>query len=63
LLSGNFLCGYVISSVVMKFISSYMMRAPQLNNILQILEPCEIAIGVGQGAADLTIGKQTSAYK
>ena len=29
--------------------------APQLNNILQIIERCEIAIGVGQRAADFRI--------
>jgi hypothetical protein len=29
--------------------------APQLNNILQHLEQCEIAIGVGQRAADFSI--------
>jgi hypothetical protein len=29
--------------------------APQLNNILQILQLCEVAIGVGQRAADFII--------
>jgi hypothetical protein len=37
--------------------------APQLNNILQILERCEIAIGVGQRAADFTIAVQIPAHK
>ncbi len=26
--------------------------APQLNNILQLIQGCEVAIGVGQRAAD-----------
>jgi len=37
--------------------------APQLNNILQILERCELAIGVGQRAADLRIVVQQPAHK
>jgi hypothetical protein len=37
--------------------------APQLNNILQILERCEVAISVGQRAAYLRIAVQISAYK
>jgi hypothetical protein len=37
--------------------------APQLNNILQILERCEIAISVGQRAADLRIVVQPPAHK
>ncbi len=37
--------------------------APQLNNILQSLERCELAIGVGQRAADFRIVGQTSAHK
>ena len=37
--------------------------APQLNNILQILELCELAIGVGQRAADLRIVVQITAHK
>ena len=36
---------------------------PQLNNILQILERCEIAIGVGQRAADFSITVQGPAHK
>ncbi len=32
--------------------------APQLNNILQSLERCELAIGVGQRAADFSIAEQ-----
>jgi hypothetical protein len=31
--------------------------APQLNNILHILERCELAIGVGQRAAGFTNAK------
>jgi hypothetical protein len=30
-------------------------RAPQLNNILQFIQRCELAIGVGQGAAAFRI--------
>ncbi len=37
--------------------------APQLNNILQILERCEVAIGAGQRAADLRIVRKTPAHK
>ena len=37
--------------------------APQLNNILQELERCELAIGVGQRAADLRIVEQLPAHK
>ena len=37
--------------------------APQLNNILQKLELCELAIGVGQRAADLSIALQPPARK
>jgi hypothetical protein len=37
--------------------------APQLNNILQILERCEVAVGVGQRAADLRIVEQITAHK
>ena len=37
--------------------------APQLNNILQILERCELAIGVGQRAADYRISPNTPANK
>ena len=37
--------------------------APQLNNILQRLEFCELAIGVGQRAADLRIVEQITAHK
>ena len=37
--------------------------APQLNNILQIIQLCEIAIGVGQRAADLRIAVQIPAHK
>jgi hypothetical protein len=37
--------------------------APQLNNILQKLELCELAIGVGQRAADLRIAVQIPAQK
>ena len=37
--------------------------APQLNNILQYLERCEIAIGIGQRAADFSIAAQIPAQK
>ena len=37
--------------------------APQLNNILQRLELCELAIGVGQRAADFSIAVQIPAHK
>ena len=37
--------------------------APQLNNILQIIQLCEIAIGVGQRAADFSIAVNTPAHK
>jgi len=37
--------------------------APQLNNILQRLERCELAIGVGQRAADFRIVVQIPAHK
>jgi hypothetical protein len=37
--------------------------APQLNNILQPLERCELAIGVGQRAADLRIVVQIPTHK
>ena len=37
--------------------------APQLNNILQILERCELAIGVGQRAADLRIVVKPPAHR
>ena len=37
--------------------------APQLNNILQELERCELAIGVGQRAADLRIVFQNPIHK
>ena len=36
---------------------------PQLNNILQYLERCELAIGVGKRAADLTIVSKIPAHK
>ena len=36
---------------------------PQLNNILQICKRCEVAIGVGQRAADLRIVVQIPAHK
>ena len=37
--------------------------APQLNNILQLSQRCEVAIGVGQRAADLRIAPQHPAHK
>ena len=37
--------------------------APQLNNILQYLERCELAKGVGQRAADTRIAVQPPAHK
>ena len=37
--------------------------APQLNNILHSLELCEVAIGVGQRAADFRIARQIPAHK
>ena len=37
--------------------------APQLNNMLQSSERCEIAIGVGQRAADFRIAGQPTAHK
>ena len=37
--------------------------APKLNNILQYLERCELAIGVGKRAADLRIVAQIPAHK
>ncbi len=37
--------------------------APQLNNILHLSQRCEIAIGVGQRAADLRIAQQIPAHK
>ncbi len=37
--------------------------APQPNNILQILERCELAIGVGQRAADFRTVPQFPAHK
>ena len=37
--------------------------APQLNNILQNWKLCEIAIGVGQRAADFSIAVQFPAHK
>jgi hypothetical protein len=37
--------------------------APQLNNILQRLERCELAKGVGQRAADLSIAVQPPTHK
>jgi len=37
--------------------------APQLNNILQSSERSEVAIGVGQRAADFRIAEQTPAHK
>ena len=37
--------------------------AQQLNKILQIFERCELAIGVGQRAADLRIDVQIPAHK
>jgi hypothetical protein len=37
--------------------------APQLNNILQSSERCEVAIGVGQRAADCSTILQNSARK
>ena len=37
--------------------------APQLNNILQPIEICELAIGVGQRAADLRINVKIPAHK
>ena len=37
--------------------------APQLNNILQKLELCEVAIGLGKRAADLRIAVQQPAHK
>ena len=37
--------------------------APQLNNILQLIQRCEIAIGVGKRAADFSIVWQIPAHK
>jgi hypothetical protein len=37
--------------------------APQLNNILQSCKRCELAIGVGQRAAELNIVVQKTAHK
>ena len=37
--------------------------APQLNNILQCLERCEVAIGIGQRAADFSIAVHIPARK
>ncbi len=37
--------------------------APQLNNILQSIQRCELAIGVGQRAADFRIVGQPPAHK
>ena len=37
--------------------------APQLDIILQILERCELAIGVGQRAANFRILVQITAHK
>ena len=37
--------------------------APLLKTILQIWERCELAIGVGQRAADLRITVQSPAHK
>jgi hypothetical protein len=37
--------------------------APQLNNILQLIQRCELDIGVGQRAADLRIVVQIPAHK
>ena len=37
--------------------------APQLNNILQLIQRCELAIGVGQRAADFRIYAQSPAHK
>ena len=37
--------------------------ALQLQNILQIYKRCELAIGVGQRAADLSIAVQIPAHK
>jgi hypothetical protein len=37
--------------------------APQLNNILQYLERCEVSKGVRQRAADLSIAVQITAHK
>jgi len=37
--------------------------APQLNNILQSSQRCELAIGVVQRAADFRIAVQTPAHK
>ena len=37
--------------------------APQLNNILQLSQLCELAVGVGQRAADFRIVVQIPAHK
>ncbi len=37
--------------------------APQLYNILQKLERCEVAIGIGQRAADFRIAEQIPTNK
>jgi hypothetical protein len=37
--------------------------APQLNNILQASQRCEVAIGVGQRAADFSIAVKIPAHK
>jgi hypothetical protein len=37
--------------------------APQLNNILQLIQRCEVAIGVGQRAADFRIAVQIPSNK
>ena len=37
--------------------------APQLNNILQSCKHCEVAIGVGQRAADFSIFEQPPTHK
>ena len=37
--------------------------APQLNNILQLSQLCELAVGVGQRAADLRSAEHIPAHK
>jgi hypothetical protein len=50
--------------IVMIMVLETTTTVPQLNNkILQILEHCELAIGVGQRATDFRITVQKPAHK
>ncbi len=48
---------------IMMIIALKKTTIPQLNNILQLIERCELAIGIGQRATDFRIVVQQPTHK